>query len=186
MRTTAIHPWHVAHGAEFENVGQWKRPWYYPRPGEDMDAAVARECRAARTGVAIMDGSTLGKIDVQGPDAGEFLDRLYTNLMTTLKVGSIRYGVMCGPDGMVHRRRHRHPRRPSDRLPGHHHHRQRGRRPGLDGGVAADRVAASCASRCTSVTEQWATVALVGPRSREVLAALAPDLDVVERRLPAS
>ena len=77
-----IHDWHVAHGAVFENVGQWKRPWYYPQAGEDMDAAVLRECRAAREGVAIMDASTLGKIDVQGPDAGEFLDRIYTNMFS--------------------------------------------------------------------------------------------------------
>ncbi|MDQ3811344.1 MAG: 2Fe-2S iron-sulfur cluster-binding protein, partial [Chloroflexota bacterium] len=66
IRVTPIHDWHVAHGAVFENVGQWKRPWYYPRPGEDMHAAVARECRAARDRVALMDASTLGKIDVQG------------------------------------------------------------------------------------------------------------------------
>src|SRR5262249_16743224 len=76
VRVTAIHPWHVAHGALFENVGQWKRPWYYPCDGEDMAAAVLRECRAAREGVALMDASTLGKIDVQGRDAGELLDRL--------------------------------------------------------------------------------------------------------------
>ncbi len=101
VRTTAIHEWHVAHGALFENVGQWKRPWYYPQDGEDMAAAVLRECAAARDGVAFMDASTLGKIDVQGPDAGVFLDRLYTNMMSTLKVGMIRYGVMCRPDGMV-------------------------------------------------------------------------------------
>ena len=86
-RVTPMHDWHVARGATFENVGQWKRAWYYPRDGEDMAAAVARECRAARTGVAMMDVSTLGKIDVQGPNAGEFLDRLYTNIMSTLPVG---------------------------------------------------------------------------------------------------
>ena len=69
VRTTPMHAWHVEHGAVFEDVGQWKRPWYYPRAGEDMDAAVLRECAAAREGVAMMDASTLGKIDVQGPDA---------------------------------------------------------------------------------------------------------------------
>jgi sarcosine oxidase, subunit alpha len=100
-RTTALHDWHVAQGAVFEDVGQWKRPRYYPRPGEDMDDAVLRECAAARTSVGILDGSTLGKIDVSGRDAAELLDRIYTNLMSSLKVGSIRYGVMCGVDGMV-------------------------------------------------------------------------------------
>ncbi|KMS67609.1 ferredoxin [Streptomyces viridochromogenes] len=182
VRTTALHAWHVAHGALFENVGQWKRPWYYPRDGEDMEAAVLRECRAAREGVAFMDASTLGKIDVQGPDAGVLLDRLYTNMMSTLKVGMIRYGVMCRPDGMV-----------------------------FDDGtvirLAQDRFLVTTTTgnaaavldwmeewlqtewpelkvHCTSVTEQWATVALVGPKSREVLGSLAPRLAVANEDFP--
>ncbi|MFJ9780276.1 2Fe-2S iron-sulfur cluster-binding protein [Amycolatopsis sp. NPDC101161] len=176
VRVTTIHPWHVEHGAEFENVGQWKRPWYYPWPGESMPDAVRRECRAARNDVAVMDGSTLGKIDVQGPDAGWFLDMLYTNMMSTLKVGRIRYGVMCGVDGMV-----------------------------LDDGtvirVGENRFLVTTTTGnaamvlewmeewlqtewphlrvfATSVTEHWTTLPLVGPRSREVLGRLAPDLDV--------
>ncbi|HKE51847.1 MAG TPA: 2Fe-2S iron-sulfur cluster-binding protein [Actinomycetes bacterium] len=182
IRITPMHGWHVAHGATFENVGQWKRAWYYPREGEDMAAAVARECRAARTGVAMMDVSTLGKIDVQGPDAAEFLDRLYTNLMSTLSVGTVRYGVMCGVDGMV-----------------------------LDDGTAArlgpERYLVTTTTGnaalvldwmeewlqtewprlrvwCTSVTEQWATVALVGPAARGVLARVAPDLAVDTASFP--
>ncbi|WP_405865765.1 sarcosine oxidase subunit delta family protein [Streptomyces sp. NBC_01515] len=176
IRTTALHDWHVMQGALFENVGQWKRPWYYPRDGESMETAVLRECAAAREGVAFMDGSTLGKIDVQGPDAPVFLDRLYTNMMSNLKVGMIRYGVMCRPDGMV-----------------------------FDDGtairLAPDRYLVTTTTgnaaavldwmeewhqtewpelrvHCASVTEQWATVALVGPRSREVLGSLAPQLAV--------
>ena len=101
IRTTPIQPWHVAAGAVFEDVGQWKRPRYFPRDGESMDAAVLRECAAARTGVAVMDATTLGKIDLQGPDVGVFLDRIYTNTFSTLPVGSCRYGVMCRLDGMV-------------------------------------------------------------------------------------
>ncbi|WP_055535325.1 2Fe-2S iron-sulfur cluster-binding protein, partial [Streptomyces graminilatus] len=182
IRTTALHTWHVEQGALFENVGQWKRPWYYPRPGEDMEAAVLRECAAARDSVAFMDASTLGKIDVQGPDAGVFLDLLYTNMMSTLKVGMIRYGVMCRPDGMV-----------------------------FDDGtvirLAQDRFLVTTTTgnaaavldwmeewsqtewpdlrvHCTSVTEQWATVALVGPRSRDVLASLAPQLAVANDDFP--
>ena len=100
-RVTALHDWHVGRGAVFEDVGQWKRPRYYPLPGEDMDAAVLRECAAVRRSIGILDGSTLGKIDVQGPDAGVLLDMVYTNMMSTLKVGMVRYGVMCGVDGMV-------------------------------------------------------------------------------------
>jgi sarcosine oxidase subunit alpha len=182
VRVTALHPWHVAHGAEFENVGQWKRPWYYPHPGEDIEAAVLRECAAAREGVALMDGSTLGKIDVRGPDAGVFLDRVYTNLMSSLKVGSVRYGVMCGVDGMV-----------------------------IDDGTVM-RVAEhefllttttgnaakilewleewlqtewpELRVHLTSVTEHWVTIPLVGPRSRDVLAAVAPGLDVSNGAFP--
>jgi sarcosine oxidase subunit alpha len=176
IRLTSIHNWHVQHGAIFEDVGQWKRPRFYPLAGEDMDTAVARECRAARTAVGCMDGSTLGKIDVCGPDAAEFLDLLYTNLMSSLKVDSIRYGVMCSPDGMVK----------DDgtviRLADDHFIVT------TTTGNAATildwmeewlqtewphlRVSAA------SVTEHWATIPLVGPRSRAVLARLVPTLDV--------
>ncbi|MBC7761785.1 MAG: (2Fe-2S)-binding protein [Candidatus Saccharibacteria bacterium] len=176
IRLTSIHNWHLQHGAVFEDVGQWKRPRFYPLAGEDMDSAVSRECRAARTAVACMDGSTLGKIDVTGPDAAEFLDLLYTNMMSSLKVDSIRYGVMCSPDGMVK----------DDgtviRLAEHHFIVT------TTTGNAATildwmeewlqtewphlRVSA------TSVTEHWATIPLVGPLSRAVLERLVPALDV--------
>jgi len=101
IRVTPIHPWHVAHGAVFENVGLWKRPQYFPRHDEDMETAVLRECRAARDNVAVTDASTLGKIEIQGPDAVEFLNRIYTNAFDTLEVGSCRYALMCKADGMV-------------------------------------------------------------------------------------
>lgn len=182
VRVTALHPWHAEHGALFEDVGQWNRPWYYPQPGESMEEAVLRECRAARTGVAMMDGSTLGKINVQGPDAGVLLDRLYTNLMSTLKVGRVRYGVMCGVDGMA-----------------------------IDDGtvirVAEQEFLLTTTTgnaakvlewmeewlqtewpdlrvHLTSVTEHWVTIPLVGPRSRDVLALVAPDLDVDNDAFP--
>jgi sarcosine oxidase subunit alpha len=181
-RVTALHDWHVARGAVFEDVGQWKRPRYYPFPGEDMDAAVLRECAAVRGGVGILDGSTLGKIDVQGPDAAVLLDRLYTNLMSSLKVGFVRYGVMCGADGMV-----------------------------LDDGtvlrVAEDRFLVYTTTggaakvldwmeewlqtewpelrvHLTSVTEQWATFPVVGPRARDVIAAVFPDVDASREAFP--
>jgi len=169
-RETPIHRWHVQHGAVFENVGQWKRPRYYPLEGERMDAAVLRECAAAREGVAMMDASTLGKIDVQGPDAVTFLNRLYTNAYDSLAVGMCRYGVMCRPDGMV-----------------------------FDDGVVMrvgeERYVCTTTTGnaapvlnwmeewlqtewpelrvwLTSVTEQWATVAVAGPGSRELLQGL--------------
>jgi sarcosine oxidase, subunit alpha len=182
VRTTPIHPWHVAAGAVFEDVGQWKRPRFYPRAGEDMDAAVLRECHAVRTGVGVQDASTLGKIEVVGADAGEFLNRMYTNAFKKLPVGACRYGMMCGADGMV-----------------------------LDDGVtmrlAEDRYYVTTTTggaakvldwfeewaqtewpaldvTFTSVTEQWSTVAVVGPGARAVVSRLAPALDVSTAGFP--
>ncbi|MEV1292163.1 sarcosine oxidase subunit delta [Pseudonocardia sp. NPDC049635] len=176
VRTTAVHPWHVAHGAVFVDVGQWRRPRFYPRPGEDMNAAVLRECTAVRSGVGIMDGSTLGTIDVQGPDAGEFLDRVYTNTMSTLRVGRVRYGVMCGDDGMV----------VDDgtvaRLDEH-----RFLLTTTTGNAAS--VLADLEDRSqtdwpglrvwlTSVSDHWAVFPVAGPRSRDLMAEVFPELDV--------
>ena len=96
-----MHEWHEAAGAVFEPVGQWHRPWWYPRAGEDKHAAVARECRAVREAVGLLDASTLGKIEIRGPDAATLLDMVYTNAFSSLRVGRVRYGLMCGDDGMV-------------------------------------------------------------------------------------
>ncbi|KUM87876.1 MULTISPECIES: sarcosine oxidase subunit alpha family protein [Streptomyces] len=181
-RTTSIHPWHVAHGAEFEDVGQWKRPRYYPQAGEDMDTAVARECRAAREGVAFMDASTLGKIEIWGADAGEFLNRIYTNAFKKLKPGTGRYGVMCKPDGMIF----------DDgvtlRLDDNRYFMTT-----TTGGAAnvldwleewLQTEWPELDVHCTSVTEQWATIAVVGPQSRAVVGHLAPDLDLSNEAFP--
>ncbi|WP_030410521.1 sarcosine oxidase subunit alpha family protein [Streptomyces sp. NRRL S-1448] len=181
-RTTSLHGWHVAHGAEFEDVGQWKRPRYYPLPGEDMDTAVARECRAARGGVAFMDASTLGKIEIWGADAGEFLNRIYTNAFKKLKPGMARYGVMCKPDGMIF----------DDgvtlRLDDNRYFMTT-----TTGGAAGvldwleewlQTEWPGLDVHCTSVTEQWTTIAVVGPRSREVVAQLAPDVDLSAEAFP--
>src|SRR3546814_9272608 len=91
-RITAINDWAVEQGAVFEDVGNWKRARYFPRSGEDMHAAVARECLQVRSSVGIFDASTLGKIEVVGPDAAEFLNRFYVNAWTKLGVGKCRYG----------------------------------------------------------------------------------------------
>ncbi|WP_405468850.1 sarcosine oxidase subunit alpha family protein [Streptomyces canus] len=181
-RTTSLHSWHVAHGAEFEDVGQWKRPRYYPQTGEDMDAAVARECRAAREGVAFMDASTLGKIEIWGADAGEFLNRIYTNAFKKLKPGNARYGVMCKPDGMIF----------DDgvtlRLDDNRYFMTT-----TTGGAAGvldwleewlQTEWPELDVHCTSVTEQWATIAVVGPQSRQVVAQLAPDVDLSAEAFP--
>ncbi|MFN4090927.1 MAG: sarcosine oxidase subunit alpha family protein [Alphaproteobacteria bacterium] len=181
-RRTPTHAWAVASGAMFEDVGQWKRARWFPRPGETMRDGVARECLAVRNAVGLLDASTLGKIELCGPDAGIFLDRIYTNRFSDLAVGHCRYGLMCREDGMV-----------------------------FDDGVttrlAADRFLMTTTTGnaaavldwleewrqtewphlrvfCTSVTEQWATVTLAGPRAREVLRALEPDLAVAPGNFP--
>jgi sarcosine oxidase subunit alpha len=101
VRYTPMHDWHVSKGAMFENVGQWKRAWYYPRTGESMDETVRRECRAVRNGVGLFDASTLGKIDIRGRDVATFLNLVYTNAWSKLEVGRCRYGLMLSEDGMV-------------------------------------------------------------------------------------
>ncbi|MEV0698056.1 2Fe-2S iron-sulfur cluster-binding protein [Saccharopolyspora sp. NPDC050389] len=181
-RITAVHSWHVEAGAVFEDVGQWKRARYYPKPGEDMESAVLRECAATRAGVGILDGSTLGKIDVQGPDAAAFLDRIYTNMMSTLKVGRVRYGVMCGNDGMV-----------IDDGTVLRIEENRYLVTTTTGGAAAvldwmeewlQTEWPELRVHLASVTEQWAVYPVVGPRSREVLGEVFPDLDVSNEAFP--
>ena len=102
IRRTPIHDWHVENNAKFENVGQWKRAWYYPKANENMHQAVQRESKAARDCAGILDASTLGKIDIQGTDASEFLNRVYTNAWSKLAIGKCRYGLMLNEDGMVY------------------------------------------------------------------------------------
>lgn len=175
-RITPIHGWHVEKGAEFEIVGQWLRPWYFPQDGEDLDAAVLRECGAVRASVGMMDASTLGKIEIKGADAGEFLNRIYTNAYKKLAVGSARYGVMCKPDGMMF----------DDGVTlrlsedTYYMHTTTGGAAGvldwLEEWLQTEWPELDVL--CTSVTEQWSTVAVVGPKSREVIARMAPDLDV--------
>ncbi len=181
-RITPIHGWHDAHGAEFEIVGQWLRPWYYPQDGEDLDAAVERECRMVRASVGMLDASTLGKIEIKGPDAGEFLNRIYTNAYKKLAVGSARYGVMCKPDGMLF----------DDGVTlrldedTYYMHTTTGGAAGvldwLEEWLQTEWPELDV--YCTSVTEQWSTVAVVGPKSREVIARVAPDLDVSNEAFP--
>ena len=182
VRTTPMHQWHVEQGAAFEDVGQWKRPWYYPRGGESMREAVDRECLAARNAVGILDASTLGKIDVQGPDAAEFLERIYTNAWKKLAVGRCRYGLMCTEDGMVF----------DDgvtlRLGEHRFlvHTTSGN---------AARVLAWMEEwlqtewpeldvYCNSVTEQLATASVSGPLARRLLAELATGIDLDREAFP--
>ncbi len=101
VRETPMHGWHEARGAHWEPVGQWRRPYCYLRAGESPEDAVEREVKNTRQAVGLLDASTLGKILVKGPDAGRFLDMLYTNMMSTLPVGRCRYGLMCNENGFL-------------------------------------------------------------------------------------
>ncbi|SEO30414.1 sarcosine oxidase subunit alpha [Salinihabitans flavidus] len=101
LRRTPIHDWHEAQGAHFEPVGQWRRPYCFPRGGESHAEAVRREIDQTRGSLGILDASTLGKIIVTGPDAPKFMDMLYTNMMSSLKPGKCRYGLMCNENGFL-------------------------------------------------------------------------------------
>jgi len=181
LRCTPMHAAHVAAGAYFEPVGLWRRPYCFARPGETHSQAVAREVNNTRQTLGLLDASTLGKIVVKGPDAGRFLDMLYTGVMSTLPVGKCRYGLMCNEQGFL-----------SD-----------------DGVVArlsddtwlchttsggADRIHGWMEDwlQCewwdwqvytVNLTEQYAQIAVVGPNARNLLQALG-GMDVSREALP--
>jgi sarcosine oxidase subunit alpha len=182
VRTTPTHPWAEAQGAVFENVGLWKRARYFPRAGEGLQAAVARECRAVRNACGIFDASTLGKIEVVGADAAEFMNRLYVNSWSGLAPGRARYGILCRDDGFIY----------DD---------------GVVARLAADRFHVTTTTGgaprvlalmedyrqtewpelkvwLTSTTEQWAVIAVQGPSARRVLEPLVSDIDVSAGALP--
>ena len=101
IRRTPMHNWHETNGAEWEPVGQWRRPYAYRQGDENTDDAVMREVTNTREKMGLLDASTLGKLIVKGPDAGKFLDMMYTNMMSTLKIGKCRYGLMCSENGFL-------------------------------------------------------------------------------------
>lgn len=182
IRKTAMHQWHEEHGAEFEDVGQWKRPWYYPKKGESMHDALNRECQATRNSLGILDASTLGKIDVQGPDAVTFLNWVYTNAWDNLKVGRCRYGVMLNENGMIM------DDGVTSRL-GENHYLMTT----TSGGAA--RVLTwlerwlqtewpELKVYLTSVTDHWATLSIAGPNSRKLMQELCDDIDFSAKAFP--
>jgi sarcosine oxidase subunit alpha len=181
-RRLAADAWHRASGAVFDEYGGWQRPAYYPKGGESRDAAIAREVRAVRAGVGVLDGSPLGKIEVRGPDAAEFLHRIYLNNVHSLAPGKVRYGLMLTENGIV-----------------------------LDDGVfvciapghylicptsgGAERIAAWLDEwhQCewpdlrlviSPVTTQWAVCTVTGPRARDVVKSLDCDIDFSPEALP--
>ena len=101
IRRTSLHDWHAANGAVWEPVGQWRRPYAYVQSGESTHDAVMREVSNTRQNLGLLDASTLGKLIVRGPDAARFLDMMYTNMMSTLKPGKCRYGLMCNENGFL-------------------------------------------------------------------------------------
>jgi len=182
QRFTPMQHSHVQAGAQFEVVGQWMRPWYFPQGDEDLHTAVARECQAARQSLAMMDASTLGKIDIQGPDARELLARVYTNAWAKLAPGKCRYGLMCDENGMI-----------------------------IDDGVTACvsdthfimTTTTGGAARVyahlerwhqtewpelrvcfTSVTDHWSTTAVVGPKARRLMEKICSDIDFSVEAFP--
>ncbi|WP_454621005.1 sarcosine oxidase subunit alpha [Bradyrhizobium cenepequi] len=182
VRKTSIHEWARENGAVFEDVSLWKRAHYFPQPGEDMHAAVRRECKATRESVGIFDATTLGKIEVVGKDAAEFMNRMYTNAWTKLEPGRLRYGVMLREDGFV-------------------------MDDGVVGRMSPDRFHVTTttggAARVlalmedylqtewsdldvwlTSTTEQWAVIAVQGPNARKVLEPLVHGIDISQQAMP--
>ena len=182
FRKTPMHDWHVDNNAKFENVGQWKRAWYYPKDGESMHDAVQRESKAARESSGILDASTLGKIDIQGTDANEFLNRVYTNAWSKLQIGKCRYGLMLNEDGMVY------DDGVTTRL-GENHYLM----------TTTTGGAANVMSKLedylqtewpeldvflTSVTDHYATASVCGPNAKKIINKIFKDLDLSDESFP--
>ncbi|HET9108332.1 MAG TPA: sarcosine oxidase subunit alpha family protein [Steroidobacteraceae bacterium] len=182
VRTTPMHDWAARRGAVFENVGLWKRARYFPHAGEDMHAAVARECLAVRERCGIFDASTLGKIEVAGKDAATFMSRMYVNAWTNLAVGRCRYGILLRDDGFIY------DDGVATRLAPDRFHVT------TTTGGAAGVLALMEDYRqtewpdlevwLTSTSEQWAVIALQGPAARRVLEPLIEGVDISAGAMP--
>ena len=182
IRRTPMHDWHAAHGARFVSVGPWMRAQYYLRSGESMMDAINREALQVRSSAGIVDVTTLGKIEVRGRDAGEFLHRVYINRIRNLRVGRCRYAFMLREDGFVL----------DDgtvtRVRDDEYYVTTGT--GHAGPVMshleryAQTVWPELDVHLTSVTDQWAGAAVAGPKSRDVLAAACDGADVSDTALP--
>ncbi|OCW77641.1 (2Fe-2S)-binding protein [Pelagibacteraceae bacterium GOM-A1] len=181
-RKTPMHEWHEKNNAVFVDAGAWKRPRYYKQGSETLFEASKREAKNVRENVGICDVTTLGKIDIKGPDAAEFLNRVYTNAWMKLPVGKARYGLMLREDGIVM------DDGTTTRISENHYHM-----------TTTTAQAANVLSHLeyylqivwpelnvnvVSTTEQWAGAAIAGPKSREMLSKLYPDLDVSNEALP--
>ena len=181
-RKSPMHNWHEKNNAVFVDAGVWLRPRYYKRGNEGLFEASKREAENVRKNVGVCDVTTLGKIDVKGPDAAEFLNRVYTNAWLKLPVGKARYGVMLREDGIVM------DDGTTTRISENHYHM-----------TTTTAQAANVLSHLeyylqlvwpeldvnvVSTTEQWAGAAIAGPKSRDLLQKLFPDTDVSNEGLP--
>lgn len=182
VRRTPVHAWHLANGAEMIEVGLWMRPWFYTAHGQDVNAAYVAEMHKVREAAGLMDISTLGKIDVQGPDAATLIDRVYANGFAKLPVGKARYGVMLRDDGIVF----------DDgtvtRLGESHYFITTSTSKAADVlshlEFLLDTAWRGLRVAVTSVTDEWAAMSVAGPQSREVLQAAFPGLEVSHAALP--
>ena len=181
-RKSPMHYWHEKNNAVFVDAGVWLRPRYYKQGNENLFEASKREAKNVRQNVGVCDVTTLGKIDIKGPDSAEFLNRVYTNAWLKLPVGKARYGVMLREDGIVM------DDGTTTRISENHYHM-----------TTTTAQAANILSHLeyylqlvwpelnvnvVSSTEQWAGAAIAGPNSRNVLKKLFPDLDVSNEGLP--
>ncbi|WP_299193623.1 sarcosine oxidase subunit alpha family protein [uncultured Erythrobacter sp.] len=184
LRRTPMHDWHVAHGAEMIDAGTWVRPRVYrTHADETLFDAYVREARAVRESVGIVDVTTLGKIDVQGPDAAEFLNRLYANPFLKVPVGKARYGAMLREDGILY----------DDgttwRLAENHFLTTTTTARAAGVLVEMERLLAvewpELKVHVTSVSDQWAAMAVAGPNSRRTLQKVLTDLDIENDAFPS-
>lgn len=182
VRRTPMHGWHQAHGADLIEVGLWMRPWFYASHGKDVNEAYVAEMRMVRAAAGLMDISTLGKIEVQGSDAPLFIDRVYANGFAKLAVGKARYGVMLRDDGIVF------DDGTATRLGPHHYFITTSTSKAADVlsqlEFLLDTAWRDLRVAVTSVTDEWAGMSVAGPKSRDILRAAFPALDVSHAALP--
>lgn len=182
FRRTPMHDWHVSNDAEMLETGLWMRPWFYHASGRDVNEAYVAEMRNVREAAGLMDISTLGKIVVQGPDAAEFLGRVYVNGFAKLPVGRARYGVMLRDDGIVF------DDGTTTRVSDQHFFMTTSTARSADVmsrlEFLLDTAWPDLRVSVTSVSDEWAAMSVAGPKSRDILAAAFPDLDVSNDGLP--
>ena len=181
-RKSPMHAWHEKNNAVFVDAGLWLRPRYYKQDNETLEEAAKREATNVRNNVGICDVTSLGKIDIKGPDSSEFLNRVYTNAWMKLPIGKARYGVMLREDGIVF------DDGTTTRISENHFHMTTTTAQAVN--VLAHLeyylqvVWPELDVNVLSTTEQWAGAALAGPNSRDLLSKLFPDTDVSNEAFP--